>query len=176
MNNNFKTSLVIASPHLRASLWPIAYESRYVTHPKLISECRPNSNFSTNLEDNKNDQDNENHPDNRNEGNYPANKYMFQVNNRKRFWCRFSYGYFTLCSGVFNVNFEHVIVHSVVIFHHKYEVFMFYMHWKSSYFFSKFYKECLLCIKIYLIDLKPSRFNSRFNSHLRLVQMTLKNQ
>ena len=46
----------------------------------------------------------------------------------KRFWCRFSYGYFTLCSGVFNVNFEHVIVHSVVIFHHKYEVFMFYMH------------------------------------------------
>ena len=55
-----------------------------MTHPKLIPECRPNSNFSTNLEDNKNDQDNENHPDNRNEGNYPANKYMFQVNNRKK--------------------------------------------------------------------------------------------
>ena len=27
--------------------------------------------------------DNENHPDNKNEGNYPANKYMFKINNRK---------------------------------------------------------------------------------------------
>ena len=51
--------------------------------PKLISQCTPNSNFSLNHEDNKNDQGNENHPGNKNEGNYPANIYMFKVNNRK---------------------------------------------------------------------------------------------
>ena len=28
--------------------------------------------------------DNENHPGNENEGNYPAGKYMFKVNNRKK--------------------------------------------------------------------------------------------
>ena len=47
-----------------------------MTPPKLISECTPNSNYSTNYEDNGNDQDNENHPDNENEGNYRANKYI----------------------------------------------------------------------------------------------------
>ena len=73
MNNNFKTSVVIAL-HLQASLWCIAYENRYVTHPKLIWDCKPNSNFSANHGDNENDQDNENHPDNVNEGNYRANK------------------------------------------------------------------------------------------------------
>ena len=52
--------------------------------PKLISKCAPNSNFSANHEDNENDQDNENHPNNENEGNYPPNKYMFKVNNRKK--------------------------------------------------------------------------------------------
>ena len=52
--------------------------------PKLISECRPNSNFSANHGDNENDQDNENHSDNKNEGNNPANKYMLNVNNRKK--------------------------------------------------------------------------------------------
>ena len=52
--------------------------------PKLISECTPNSNFSANHEDNENDQDNENHPDNENESNYPANKYMFKVDNREK--------------------------------------------------------------------------------------------
>ena len=31
-----------------------------------------------------NDQDNENHPDNKNESNYPADKYMFKVNYRKK--------------------------------------------------------------------------------------------
>ena len=52
--------------------------------PNLISECTP-TNFSENHGDNENDQDNENHPDNRNKDNYPANKYMFKVNNRKNF-------------------------------------------------------------------------------------------
>ena len=52
--------------------------------PKLFSECRPNSNFSTNHGDNENDQVNENHPDNKNKGNYAANKYMFKVSNRKK--------------------------------------------------------------------------------------------
>ena len=33
---------------------------------------------------NENDQDNGNHPDNKNKDNYPANKYMFKVNNRKK--------------------------------------------------------------------------------------------
>ena len=42
--------------------------------PKLISDCKPNSNFSADHGDNENDQDNENHPDNVNEGNYRANK------------------------------------------------------------------------------------------------------
>ena len=38
--------------------------------PKRISECIPNSNFSTN-------QDNQNHPDDKNESNHPAkNKYV----------------------------------------------------------------------------------------------------
>ena len=53
-------------------------------NPKLISECRPNSNFSANHGDNENDQDNENHSDNKNEGKNPANEYMFKVNNRKK--------------------------------------------------------------------------------------------
>ena len=44
-------------------------------------ECTPNSNFSANHEENEIDLDNENHPDNINEGNYPANKYTFKVNN-----------------------------------------------------------------------------------------------
>ena len=52
--------------------------------PKLISECTPYSNFSVNHGDDENDQDNENHPDNKNEGNYPANKYMFKVKNGKK--------------------------------------------------------------------------------------------
>ena len=52
-------------------------------NPKLISECTPTSNFSGNHEDNKNNQDNENDPDNKNEGNYPSNKYLFKVNNKK---------------------------------------------------------------------------------------------
>ena len=52
--------------------------------PKLISECRPNSNSSANHGDNENDQDNENLSGNKNEGNNPANKHMFKVNNRKK--------------------------------------------------------------------------------------------
>ena len=54
-------------------------------------------------EDNANDQDNEKHPDNINEGNYPANRYMFKVSYRKK---RF---------GVFMVSFEH-ISHLVLVF------------------------------------------------------------
>ena len=52
--------------------------------PKLISECTPNSNFPANHGDNEIDQDNENHSNNKNENNYPVNKYMFKVNNRKK--------------------------------------------------------------------------------------------
>ena len=51
--------------------------------PKLISECRPNFNFSANYGDSENDEDNEYHSDNKNEGNNPANKFMFKVNSRK---------------------------------------------------------------------------------------------
>ena len=53
-------------------------------NPKLISEYTPNSNFSDNHGNNENDEDNEDNPDNKNEGNYPANKYMFKVNKRKK--------------------------------------------------------------------------------------------
>ena len=53
---------------------------------KLISEWTPDSNFFINHGDNENDQDNENHPDNKKEGNYPANKYVFKANNRKKIW------------------------------------------------------------------------------------------
>ena len=69
----------------------IAYGNRNMTHPKLLSEYTPNSDFSANYEDNENDQDNENHPDNKNEGNYRANTCMFKVNNRKKFWCLYGY-------------------------------------------------------------------------------------
>ena len=93
--------------------------------PKLISECTPNSNFSANHEDNENDQDNENHPNNENEGNYRANKYMFKVNNRKKFWCFYDklWTYFTPCSNVFNIDFEHMVAHRVVFFHYKHQRF-----------------------------------------------------
>ena len=65
--------------------------------PKLISERTPNFNFSANHGDNANDRDNENHPDNKNEGNYPTNKYMFKVNNRKKVLVSL---YFASCSSV----------------------------------------------------------------------------
>ena len=48
------------------------------------------------------------------------------------------------------------------------------MHRKSSYLRSKFFEECLVCSKIHLIDLKLFRLFFRFNSHFRLLQMTLK--
>ena len=71
MNNNFKMSLMIA-PHdaLRMRI-------DICLTPKTTYECTPNPNFSSNHGDNENDRDNEDHPDNKNEGNYPANKYMF---------------------------------------------------------------------------------------------------
>ena len=55
----------------------------------------------------------------KNEDNHPVNKYMFKVNNRKSFfvslWLTLSiFTYFTPCSCVFNVDFEHVIVRWVV--------------------------------------------------------------
>ena len=59
--------------------------------PKLISQRTADSNFPANHGYNENDQDNENHLDNKNEGNYPANKYMFKVS-----------------FGVFMVLFEHI--------------------------------------------------------------------
>ena len=76
------------------------------------------TNLSANHVDNENDQDNENHPDNKKEGNYPGNKYMFKVNNRKKVVVSL----WLACSRVFNINFEHVIVH-----YYKYQRFMFYM-------------------------------------------------
>ena len=84
MNNNFKTSLVIAV-HPKRHYDALRTKIDMWLTPKLISKCTPNSNFSANHEDNENDQDKKNHPDNENEGNYPANKYMFKVNNRKKF-------------------------------------------------------------------------------------------
>ena len=50
----------------------------------------PNSNFSAYHGDNESDQDNENHPVSRKEGNYPADKYMFKVNIKKKIWCLYS--------------------------------------------------------------------------------------
>ena len=69
----------------------------------------------------------------------------------------------TLCSSVFNVDFEHVIVHRVGFFHYKHRRFYGLLHWKC-YFSSKFFEEWLLF----------KDFFPRFKSHFRLVQMTLK--
>ena len=69
----------------------------------------------------------------------------------------------TFCSSVFNVDFEHVVVHRVGFFHYKHQRFYGFLHWKC-YFFSKFLKnDCFLKI-----------FFPRFKSHFRLFQMTLK--
>ena len=76
MNNKFKASLVIAPhppPHPPARHCDtLCTEINMSLTPKLISECTPNSNFSAN------------HEDNENESNYPANKYMFKVDNREK--------------------------------------------------------------------------------------------
>ena len=109
MNHNFKTLLLLA-PHLQASFWLIAYKIDMQLTPKLISECTTNSNVSANHGDNEIYRDNENHPYNKNEGNYPANKYMLKVNNRKNILVSLWLSYFTLCSSVFNIDFENVIV------------------------------------------------------------------
>ena len=132
-------------------------------NPKLISEYTPTSNFSANHEDNENDQDNENHLDNENEGNYPANKYIFKVRSRKKglvYLCLLLNIFHALYK-CFSVGSEHLLFDRVVFFHCKYQLFMFYVSWKSSYFSSKFFKECLLFTKIHLIDLKLSRLFSR---------------
>ena len=112
MNNNFKTSLVIA-PTCERHYEALRTKVDTWLTSKLILECRPNSNFSANHGDNENDQDNENYSDNKNEGNNPANKYMFKVNNRKKVLCLSGYlwTYFTPCSSAFDIDFEHVIVH-----------------------------------------------------------------
>ena len=68
----------------------------------------------------------------------------------------------TLCSSVFNVDFEYVIVHRVGFFHYKHQRFYCFLHWKC-YFSSKFFKEWLLF----------KYFFPRFTSHFSLVQMTL---
>ena len=61
-------------------------------------------------------------------------------------------------------------------FHYKYQRFMFCMHRKSSYFSSRFFKECFIYItlKFILLTLNFLDFFPRFNSHFRLVQATLK--
>ena len=51
-------------------------------------QCTQNFNFSASYEDN------ENHPDNKNQGNYPENKYVFKINNKK-----------VLCSRTFCLSF-----------------------------------------------------------------------
>ena len=83
--------------------------------------------------------------------------------------------YFTPCSSVFDFDFEHVIVYQI-FFRCKYQRSMFYMRRKSSYFSSKFFKECFLYItlKFILLTLNFLDFLPRFNSHFRLVQATLK--
>ena len=68
----------------------------------------------------------------------------------------------TLCSSVFNVNFEYVIVHRVGFLYFKHQRFYGFLHWKC-YFSSKFFKEWLLF----------KYFFPRFTSHFSLVQMTL---
>ena len=94
--------------------------------PKLISKCSPNPNFSANHEDNENDQVNKTHPDNKNEGIYRENKYMFKVSYRKKSFGVFMviFGHISHVVSVFNVDFEHVIVH-YLFFHYKYQTFMF---------------------------------------------------
>ena len=81
--------------------------------PKLISECRPNSNFSANHGDNEYNQDNENHSDNKNEETTQQTSTCSKSTIEKKFWCLYGYlwTYFTPCSSVFNIDFEHVIVH-----------------------------------------------------------------
>ena len=68
-----------------------------------------------------------------------------------------------LCSSVFNVDFEHGIVHRIGFFHYKHQRFYGFLNWKC-YFSSKFFKEWL-----HFKDFFP-----RFKSPFRLVQMTLK--
>ena len=134
--------------------------------PKLISECSPNSNFSANHKDNENDQGNENHPNNENEGNYRANKYMFKVNNRKKkLWCLYDklWTYLIPCFSVFNVDFQHVIVHRLDFFHLKNQRFYDFCIENLIFLLSFLNNDCFL--KIFL---------PRFNSHFRLVQMTIK--
>ena len=58
----------------------------------------------------------------------------------KKFWCLYGYlwTYFTPCSSVFNIDFEHVIVH-------------YFFTLQISYKFYKFFKECFLYIALKFI-------------------------
>ena len=67
----------------------------------------------------------------------------------------------TLCSSVFNVDFEHVIVHRVGFFHYK--DFMVFSIENFIFLLSFLKNDCFLKI-----------FFPRFKSHFRLFQMTLK--
>ena len=80
----------------------------------------------------------------------------------KRLWSLYDklWTYFTPCSSVSNVDFEHVIVHRVVFFHHRHQRFnVFFIENRLRFLDS----DCFLKI-----------FFPRFNSHFRLVQMILK--
>ena len=83
----------------------------------------------------------------------------------KKFWCLYDelWTYFTPCSSVFNVNFEHVIVHRVVFFPHKHQRFYVFVTENVIILLSFLKNDCFLKI-----------FFPRFNSHFRLVQMILK--
>ena len=85
-----------------------------------------NSNFSANRKDYENDKDNENHLDNENEGNCPAKKCMFKVNNRKKVLVslRLTLNIFHIFFSVFNVDFKYVISQGS-FFHKKYQRFYF---------------------------------------------------
>ena len=144
---------------------------------KLISECKPNSSFSANHWVNENDQDSENHSNNKSQGNYPANNTCPKSTLEKKFCCLCGYlwTYFTPRSSVL-MSISNMWLFTSFFFHYKYQRFMFYMHRKSSYFSSKFFKECFLYItlKFILLTLNFLDFLPRFNSHFRLVQATLK--
>ena len=91
---------------------------------------------------------------------------MFKVSNRKNvlvsLWKALNI-FHTLCSSVFNVDFEHVIVHSVGFSTSNIKDFMLFCIENIILLLSFLKNDCFLKI-----------FFPRFKSHFRLVQMTLK--
>ena len=119
--------------------------------PKLISECRPNSNFSANHEDNENDQKMKLIQAIKMKVTTQRTNTCSTSTIEKKFSCLYGYlwTYFTPCSSVFRFRTCNC---SLVFFHYKYQTFMCYMH-RKSYFSYKFFKECSHYSKIHRIDL-----------------------